>query len=66
MSYRILQLIKSVDDSQAVNTLKVRDFASVLWTRENKYLCDYLFVPSEKESTVLHTLLHEAAVKALA
>jgi len=66
MHYRVLQLIKSADDTRVVDVSRVQDFASAFWTHENKDLCDYLFVPSEKETAVLHALLPGATVTELA
>jgi FkbM family methyltransferase len=66
MNYQVRQLIKSPDDTRVVDALRVKKFASAFWTHENKDLCDYLFIPSEKEATVLHTLLPGTSVQALA
>jgi len=66
MHYSVLQLIKSADDARVVDVSRIQNFASAFWTRENKDLCDYLFVPSEKETAVLHTLLPGATVTELA
>jgi FkbM family methyltransferase len=64
MNYRVVLLIKSADDTRVVDVLRVQRFESAFWTHENKDLCDYLFIPSEQESGVLHTLLPEAMVPA--
>jgi len=66
MDYRVLQLIKSPDDIRVVDVSRVQDFVSAFWTHENKDMCDYLFVPSENETFVLHALLPEATVAELA
>ncbi len=55
--YEVLQLVKSDDDAHIVDAKKMQNFTSAYWTLENKDLCDYLFIPKEKESHVLNALL---------
>jgi len=57
--YKVQQLIKSADGVHVVMARKIQEFPSAYWTDENKELCDYLFVPEEKETYVLDTLLTE-------
>lgn len=57
MSYTVLQLIKSDDVAHIVDAKKIQEFPSAYWTTENKELCDYLFIPEEKETDVLSSLL---------
>jgi len=56
MRYQVLQLIKSADAARLVETRKIQAFPSAYWTVENKELCDYLFVPDEKETHVTNSL----------
>jgi hypothetical protein len=57
--YKVQQLIKSADGVHIVMARKIQEFPAAYWTDENKELCDYLFVPEEKETYVLDTLLTE-------
>ncbi len=57
--YKVHQLIKSADGMHIVSARRIQEFLSAYWTDENRELCDYLFVPEEKETYVLDTLLTE-------
>lgn len=59
LNYEVLQLFKSDDDTHVVDAKKIENFTSEYWTLENKYYCDYLFIPEEKGAYVLNTLLPE-------
>lgn len=57
MNYIILQLIKSPDNAHVVNAKQIQNFHSTYYTTDNMDLCDYLFIPEEKEAHVLNALL---------
>jgi FkbM family methyltransferase len=56
----VFQLIKNENDPQVRKVNKIDQFSSGYWTAENADLCDYLFVPQEKESQVLRSLVSSA------
>jgi FkbM family methyltransferase len=60
LRYAVLQLIKSADGAHIVEAKKIDTFPSAFWSVENKDLCDYLLVPSEKEGHALNALLKES------
>lgn len=57
MNYLVLQLIKSDDMACIIDAKKIQTFPSAYWTTKNEALCDYLFIPEEKEADVLSSLL---------
>lgn len=59
MRYEVVQLIKSADTTRVVDAQRIQEFASAYYTVENAELCDYLFVPEEKATHVLDSLLAE-------
>lgn len=59
LHYEVLQLLKSADDAHIVDAKKIQNFTLEYWTYENKDLCDYLFIPEEREASVLNALLPE-------
>jgi hypothetical protein len=56
MSYKVFQIIKSAGVAHIVDAKKLQEFPSAYWTMENSELCDYLFVPEEKERDILSSL----------
>jgi FkbM family methyltransferase len=56
LKYGVLQLIKSADDAHIIDTKKIEHFPSAYWSFENKHLCDYLYIPEEREAHVLDAL----------
>lgn len=57
MRYVIRQLIKSPGGETVVDARAITAFDSAYWSVENGSLCDYLFVPEERDTDSLHTLL---------
>jgi hypothetical protein len=57
LNYQVRQLIKSSDDQSIIDARLVEEFPSAFWSQKNKDLCDYLFIPKEKESESLEALL---------
>lgn len=57
MRYKVLQLVKSADTTHIVNVNKIQEFPSAHWSLDNKELCDYLFIPEDKETYILNSLL---------
>jgi len=54
--YDVFQLIKTPDLKDIQEIRKVTEFSNEVWTIENKDLCDYLFIPSEKTELVKQVL----------
>jgi FkbM family methyltransferase len=48
--YSIFQIVKSRDDSKVRNLKKISSFSLEYWSLKNKDLCDYLFIPTEREN----------------
>ena len=47
--YSIFQIIKNYNGSKVINFKKISSFTIEYWNLSNKDLCDYLFIPKEKE-----------------
>lgn len=56
LDYEVLHLHKSPDNARVADAKKIDFFASQYWTPQNKNLCDYLFIPSERTAQVLYDL----------
>jgi FkbM family methyltransferase len=63
LNYRVLQLIKSSEDTHVIDAKKIQEFPSAYWSVENKKLCDYLFIPEEREAEVLDAVKTNEAIK---
>jgi FkbM family methyltransferase len=50
--YSIFQIVKSRDNSKVKSLNKISSFSLEYWSLKNKDLCDYLFVPTERENDV--------------
>jgi FkbM family methyltransferase len=60
LEFSVFHLIKNENDPRVQEVKRIEQFGSEYWTPENADLCDYLFVPKEKEGQVLRTLLPSA------
>ena len=58
LNYDVLQIIKTPDDSSAVDTKKIEAFDTAPFSEENRFLCDYLFVPTEERNRVVDIILN--------
>lgn len=58
--YRVLQLVKSPDDTGVTEAKPVEAFENLTYSAENKNLCDYLFVPAKSESRITAALFADA------
>ena len=47
--YSIFQIIKNYNGSKVIDFKKISSFSIEYWNLSNKDLCDYLFIPKEKE-----------------
>lgn len=56
-NYLVLQIIKSKNDDRVAELVQTDEFANEIWTQQNKDLCDYLFVPTERHKEVVGNLL---------
>jgi FkbM family methyltransferase len=52
-NYRIFQLLKTSDLKDIQSMRKIEEFSEEIWTQDNKHLCDYLFIPEEKQENIL-------------
>jgi FkbM family methyltransferase len=57
LQYRVLQIIKSDDDTHIVDARDVHQFASEYWSTHNKQLCDYIYVPEQQYAQTKAALL---------
>jgi len=56
--YRVFQLVKSEDDKKVVKVNNIEAFETAYFSRPgNSDLCDYLFIPAEKERQVVNLIL---------
>jgi hypothetical protein len=52
-NYHIFQLLKTSDLKDIQSLRKIEEFSEEIWTQDNKHLCDYLFIPEEKQENIL-------------
>jgi FkbM family methyltransferase len=55
--YSIFQIIKNYSGSKVIDFKRISSFPIGYWNLGNKDLCDYLFIPKEKED-ILKMILH--------
>lgn len=56
LKYASYQIIKSVDEAKVIALTPNSSFAPALFTAENARLCDYLFVPMERERELVSAI----------
>jgi hypothetical protein len=62
LEFCVFQLIKTENSPQVIDVKRIQEFSSAYWTLENADLCDYLFIPKERERQVLGSLFPSRAI----
>jgi FkbM family methyltransferase len=51
LGYAIFQLVKSSDGGRLAGLRRLTEFELAYWSNENRHLCDYLFLPADRDTT---------------